>query len=59
MVEELLHIRVWDASPLRTVVDRLSLASSSMSLMVFPTAGDRTNSVSFGGEVDSSDGTKD
>jgi hypothetical protein len=57
MVEEFLHIRVWDASPLRTVVDRLSLASISMTLLVFPSAGDRTNSASFDGEVDASDGT--
>jgi hypothetical protein len=49
MVEEFLHVRVWDASPLRAAADRLSLASSGVSLLVFPSAGDRTSSASSGG----------
>ncbi|RCV28642.1 hypothetical protein SETIT_5G419600v2 [Setaria italica] len=58
MVEEFQRVRVWDASPLRTAVDRLSLASSGVSLLVFPSSGDRTSSASSGGEVDASDGTR-
>ncbi|KAL6840358.1 hypothetical protein ACP4OV_030168 [Aristida adscensionis] len=42
--EEFLRVRVWDSSSqLRVAVDRLALASSGASLMVFPSAGDRTS----------------
>ena len=58
MVEEFLRVRVWDASPLRVAVDGLALASSGASLLVFPSAGDRTSDASSGGEVDASDGTR-
>ncbi|OEL33643.1 Exocyst complex component EXO70A1 [Dichanthelium oligosanthes] len=60
MVEEFLRVRVWDAgSRLRVAVDRLALASSGVSLLVFPSAGDdRTSAASSGGEVDASDGTR-
>ncbi|PUZ53413.1 hypothetical protein GQ55_5G051000 [Panicum hallii var. hallii] len=58
MVEEFLRVRVWDASPLRVAVDGLTLASSGMSLLVFPSAGDRTSEASSGGEVDASYGTR-
>ena len=58
MVEEFLRVRVWDASPLRVAVDGLALASSGVSLLVFPSAGDRTSDASSGGEVDASDGTR-
>ncbi|CAO2182005.1 unnamed protein product [Urochloa humidicola] len=56
LVEEFLRVRVWDASPLRAAADRLALASSGASLLVFPSAGDRTSSTSTGGDVDLSDG---
>lgn len=55
LVEEFLRVRVWNASRLRGAVDRLSLASSGVSLLVFPSAGDRASSASTGGEVDASD----
>nr|CAB3475151.1 unnamed protein product [Digitaria exilis] len=59
MVEEFLRVRVWDASPLRVAVDRLSLASTGVSLLVFPSAdGDRASAASSGEEVDASDGTR-
>ena len=58
MVEEFLRVRVWDASPLRVAVDGLALASSGASLLVFPSAGDRTSDASSDGEVDASDGTR-
>ncbi|WVZ67757.1 hypothetical protein U9M48_016797 [Paspalum notatum var. saurae] len=58
MVEEFLRVRVWNASPLRGAVDRLSLASSGVSLLVFPSAGERASSASTGGELDASDGSR-
>ncbi|TVU36138.1 hypothetical protein EJB05_18054, partial [Eragrostis curvula] len=58
MVEEFMRVRVWDASQMRVAVDRLSLASSGASLMVFPSAGDRTSTASTGEELDSSDGSQ-
>nr|CAB3479168.1 unnamed protein product [Digitaria exilis] len=59
MMEEFLRVRVWDASPLRVAVDRLSLASTGVSLLVFPSAdGDRASAASSGEEVDASDGTQ-
>ncbi|CAO2167418.1 unnamed protein product [Urochloa humidicola] len=54
MVEEFLRVRVWDASPLRAAADRLALASSGASLLLFPSAA----SSGTGGEVDASDGSR-
>ncbi|CAO1942702.1 unnamed protein product [Urochloa humidicola] len=54
MVEEFLRVRVWDASPLRAVADKLALASSGASLLLFPSAA----SSGTGGEVDASDGSR-
>ncbi|CAO2196543.1 unnamed protein product [Urochloa humidicola] len=53
MVEEFLRVRVWDASPLRAAADRLALASSGASLLLFPSAGDRTSAATA-----STDGTR-
>jgi len=59
MVEEFLRVRVWNASRLRGAVDRLSLASTGLSLQVFPSAGERASSAGTGGgEVDASDGSR-
>ncbi|KAJ1286703.1 hypothetical protein BS78_03G372000 [Paspalum vaginatum] len=58
MVEEFLRVRVWNASPLRGAVDRLSLPSSGVSMLVFPSAGERASSASTGGELDASDGSR-
>ncbi|XP_062228962.1 exocyst complex component EXO70A1-like [Phragmites australis] len=43
MVEEFLRVRVWNNIQLRVAVDKLSLASSGVSLMAFPGTGDRNS----------------
>ncbi|XP_066310521.1 exocyst complex component EXO70A1-like [Miscanthus floridulus] len=60
MVEEFLRVRVWNGSRLRGAIDRLSLASTGLSLLVFPSAGERASSASAGtgGDVDVSDGSR-
>ncbi|XP_062207821.1 exocyst complex component EXO70A1-like [Phragmites australis] len=58
MVEEFLRVKVWNVSQLRFAVDKLSLASSGVSLVAFPSAGDRTSTASTGGEFDASDGSQ-